>query len=89
MEWWENSTLHQQSSLTDGNLEDLTLFTWFLGTLIFALAYVWLMIHRFRVGWLSSEHEALGYGAAIEERKAEAGIDSEAQAQASEDGGPQ
>ena len=36
------------------------------------IAYVWLMIHRFRVGWLSSEHEALGYGAAIEERKAEA-----------------
>ena len=72
VEWWENSTLHQQSSLTDGNLEDLTLFTWFLGTLIMGIAYVWLMIHRFRVGWLSSEHEALGYGAAIEERKAEA-----------------
>ncbi len=74
VEWWENSTLHQQSSLTDGNLEDLTLFTWFLGTLILGIAYLWLMIHRFRVGWLASEHEALGYGAAIEERQAEAGI---------------
>jgi len=71
VEWWENSTLHQQSSLTDGNLEDLTLFTWFLGTLVLGIAYLWLMIHRFRVGWLATEHEALSYGAAIDERQAE------------------
>tara|TARA_B100000686_G_C16575161_1_gene855072 strand:+ start:165 stop:962 length:798 start_codon:yes stop_codon:yes gene_type:complete len=72
VEWWENSTLHQQSSLTDGNLEDLTLFTWFLGTLIVGIAYLWLLIHRFRVGWLSTEYETQGYGVAIEERLAEA-----------------
>ena len=72
VEWWENSTLHQQSSLTDGNLEDLTLFTWFLGTLIIGIAYLWLLIHRFRVGWLATEYEAQGYGVAIEERQAEA-----------------
>jgi len=86
VEWWENSTLHQQSSLTDGNLEDLTLFTWFLGTLIMGMAYVWLMIHRFRVGWLSTEHEALGYGAAIEERKAEADLLTAAETETSQEG---
>lgn len=76
VEWWENSTLHQQSSLTDGNLENLTLFTWFLGTLVIGIAYLWLLIHRFRVGWLETELERLGYGVAIEERKAEArGLD--------------
>ena len=37
VEWWENNTLHQQSSPTDGKLEDMTLFTIFVGFVVFAL----------------------------------------------------
>ena len=28
------------------------LFTFFVGLVVFALLYVWLLIHRFRVAWL-------------------------------------
>ncbi|GIT46958.1 MAG: hypothetical protein Ct9H300mP12_15430 [Acidimicrobiales bacterium] len=32
VEWWENRTLHQQSTLNDLKIEDLTLFTLMLGS---------------------------------------------------------
>ncbi len=72
VEWWENSTLHQQSSLTDGNLEDLTLFTWFLGTVVMGAVFLWLLIHRFRLAWLEDEIDRHGLASAIDERRAEA-----------------
>lgn len=70
--WWNNRTIHQQSSLTDGKLEDLTLFTLFLGIIVIALAGLWMLIHRFRIGWL--EHERLGsdLDEALAARRAEA-----------------
>ena len=68
VEWWENSTLHQKSSLTDGKLENLTLFTLFLGFIIVGISYLWLMTHRFRVGWLTAEIEIAGISGVIEER---------------------
>ncbi len=72
VEWWENSTLHQRSSLTDGNLEDLTLFTWFLGTVVLGAAFLWLLVHRFRLAWLEDEVERQGLASALDERRAEA-----------------
>ncbi|HJM27767.1 MAG: cytochrome c biogenesis protein CcsA [Acidimicrobiales bacterium] len=71
VEWWENSTLHQQSSLTDGKLEDLTLFTLFLGLILAGVCYLWLMTHRFRVGWLQTEIENEGAIGVLQERIAE------------------
>lgn len=71
VEWWENKTLHQQSSLTDGNLEDLTLFTWFLGTVVFGGVFLWLLIARFRLAWLEEEVERSGLERALAERRAE------------------
>ena len=68
VEWWENNTLHQQSSLTDGNLEDLTLFTWFLGTVVFGAVFLWLLIMRFRLAWLEEELDRHGIVDALEER---------------------
>ena len=68
VEWWENNTLHQQSSLTDGKLENLTLFTLFLGLIIIGISYLWLMTHRFRVGWMATEIESAGIAGIIEER---------------------
>ena len=72
VEWWFNRTLHQQSSLTDGKLEDLTLFTMFLGLAVLLAMYVWLMIHRFRLGWLERERRALELDEALDARRAEA-----------------
>lgn len=72
VEWWFNRTLHQQSSLTDGKLEDLTLFTMFLGLAVLFAIYVWMMIHRFRLGWLERERRALELDEALDARRAEA-----------------
>ena len=70
--WWADRTLHQQSSLTDGKLEDLTLFTVFLAIAVTTVAGLWMMIHRFRIGWLERELRAADLGAAIEARRSEA-----------------
>lgn len=72
VEWWFDRTLHQKSSLTDGNLEDLTLFTLVLGVVVWGLFYIWAMIHRFRVGWLERELRVGDLDLAIEQRRAEA-----------------
>ena len=71
VEWWENRTLHQQSTLNDLKIEDLTLFTLMLGFLMMGMVLAWLLLHRFRVGWL--ERAALDHAvaAAIAERRAE------------------
>ena len=70
--WWADRTLHQQSSITDGKLEDLTLFTLFLGIVTAGLAILWMMIHRFRIGWLERELQAAELDAALSARRAEA-----------------
>ena len=55
VEWWENRTLHQQSTLAELKIQDLTLFTLMLGFVVFGLVGAWLLLHRFRVG-RSEEH---------------------------------
>jgi hypothetical protein len=54
--------------LTDGKLENLTLFTLFLGFIVVGISYLWLMTHRFRVGWMTTEIETAGIAELIEER---------------------
>ena len=70
--WWFDRTLHQQSSLTDGKLEGLTLFTLTLGFVVLGMAVLWLLIHRFRVGWLEREVRGQALGDALDARRAEA-----------------
>ena len=72
VEWWENQTLHQQSTITDLTIEDLTLFTFVYALLLGAAAYVWMMIHRFRLAWLERQDERFGLDDAIARRRAEA-----------------
>ena len=72
VEWWADRTLHQRSSLTDGNLEDMTLFTLVLGMVVWFGFFVWAMIHRFRIGWLERELRVGGLDEAIATRRAEA-----------------
>ena len=70
--WWANRTLHQQSSLTEGKLEDLTLFTLFVALVVAGLAIWWLMMHRFRIGWLERQLQARDLEDALAARRAEA-----------------
>ena len=70
--WWANRTLHQQSSITDGKLEDLTLLTLFLALVVAALALLWMVVHRFRIGWLERQLEEFELHEALEARRAEA-----------------
>ena len=72
VEWWESRTLHQKSTLSELKIEDLTFFTLMMGIVVFLMLFTWLVLHRFRLGWLEKEslkQEAL---TAIEERRAEA-----------------
>ncbi|MEM8706144.1 MAG: cytochrome c biogenesis protein CcsA [Actinomycetota bacterium] len=72
VEWWADRTLHQQSSITDGKLEDWTLFTMFLGIVVWGVFYTWSMIHRFRIAWLERELRDGDLDEAIAARRAEA-----------------
>lgn len=81
VEWWANRTLHQKSSLTDGNLEDLTLFTLVVGIVVWALFFVWAMVHRFRTGWLEHQLSSIDLEAALIQRRAEAVGESAEEAQ--------
>ncbi len=71
VEWWENNTLHQKSSLTDGKLEDMTLFTLVLGLVVWGLFFAWALIHRFRISWLERELRVSELDQALGERRAE------------------
>ena len=72
VEWWENRTLHQQSTLADLRIEDETLLTLMIGFAVFSVMFLWLLIHRFRVAWLAEEEAETGLEKALAERRAEA-----------------
>ncbi len=72
VEWWENRTLHQQSTLEELRIEDLTLFTLVLGIFVLGSFVLWLLLHRFRLAWLEAEAETAGLQAALAERRASA-----------------
>ncbi len=80
VEWWANRTLHQKSSVRDGNLEDLTLFTLVVGIVVWALFFVWAMIHRFRIGWLEHQLRSIDLETALIQRRAEVATESSGEA---------
>ncbi len=69
--WWRS--LHQGTTLNpaDIQIDDSMLFSFFLGAVFESLVFAWLLIHRFRIGWLETQLESAGIDAAIEERRAE------------------
>ena len=69
VEWWENRTLHQKSTLAELKIEDLTLFTLVLGIVVLGLVMSWLLLHRFRVGWLEQAEMTHMVDVAIAERR--------------------
>jgi heme exporter protein C len=54
VEWWR--TLHQEPTLArrdfDFGASDLMMFTMIYGFVALTLVFSWLLLHRFRVGWL-------------------------------------
>ena len=72
VDWWRS--LHQDATVgtLDVKLEGLMLFSFVLGLVAFALVYVWLLVHRFRLAWLEDQLEATSLDVAIAERRAEA-----------------
>lgn len=72
--WWRS--LHQTATITrlDPTIEGTMLFTLMLGIVVFGLVFAWLLLHRFRVGWLEEQAGASGLDQALSERRAEAGL---------------
>jgi heme exporter protein C len=50
------------------------LFTLMLGMVVFGLVFAWLLVHRFRLGWLEERAGQRGLDDALVERRAEAGV---------------
>jgi heme exporter protein C len=73
VEWWR--TLHQEPTLArrdfDFGASDLMMFTMIYGFVALSLVFGWLLLHRFRVGWLEQQVEDAWLDQAIEERRAE------------------
>lgn len=76
VDWWRS--LHQKATITrlDPTIEGTMLFTLMLGIVVFALVFAWLLVHRFRVGWLEERAGVGGIEQALTERRAEAGMAS-------------
>jgi len=72
VDWWRS--LHQTATITrlDPSIEGTMLFTLMLGIVVFSLVFAWLLVHRFRVGWLEERVGATGLDQAIVDRRAEA-----------------
>ncbi len=70
VKWWRG--LHQGESLgADTKIEGMMLLSLFIGLVTFLLIFAWLLIHRFRVAWLSHQVDELGLARALAERRAE------------------
>jgi heme exporter protein C len=74
VDWWRS--LHQRATITrlDPTIEGTMLVTLMLGIVVFSLLFAWLLVHRFRVGWLEERAEAASIDDALTERRAEAGL---------------
>jgi heme exporter protein C len=72
VDWWQ--TLHQGATLKlkDSQINGLMLFSFFVGLVTAVLAYLWLMMHRNRVGMMEQALDDHGLELALQERRAEA-----------------
>jgi heme exporter protein C len=72
VDWWQ--TLHQGATLKlkDSQINGLMLFSFFVGLVTAVLAYLWLMVHRNRIGMMEQALDDHGLEMALQERRAEA-----------------
>jgi len=73
VDWWRGQ--HQPATLSrlDPTIDGLMLFTMVFGMAVFALGFGWLLLHGFRVKWLTEQDESVGLEEAILERRSAAG----------------
>ena len=71
VDWWENRTLHQESTILARKIRDETLFTLSFSFAVGTVLFAWLLLHRFRLAYLSSQIEQLEVDEALAERRAE------------------
>ena len=74
VDWWRS--LHQPATINllgNTQIRGVMLFTFVFGLAVMALVWLWLMIHRFRVGWLEHQIESSDLAEAITQRRAEGG----------------
>lgn len=74
VDWWRS--LHQTATISrlDPDIEGMMLFTLMLGLAVFSVVFAWLLVHRFRMGWLEERAGRHGLDEALAERRAEAGV---------------
>lgn len=74
VDWWRS--LHQPATITrlDPTIDGTMLFTLVLGIAVFGLVFAWLLVHRFRLGWLQDRAGAIHLDRAVADRRAESGV---------------
>jgi heme exporter protein C len=74
VDWWRS--LHQSATVStlDPQIADDMLFAFAVGMVTYLLGYLWLLIHRFRLGWLQDRADDLELAGALVERRAEGGV---------------
>lgn len=72
VEWWRS--LHQRATITtlDPQIEGDLMVALMVGFLAVTLVFTWLLLHRFRVGWLEYQAQRLDLDQALDARRAEA-----------------
>ncbi len=68
--WWRS--LHQAQTFgTDTQMDGLMLFSFFLGVVAFIFIAAWLVLHRFRIGWMEAQLADVQLNEALAERRRE------------------
>ena len=72
VDWWRG--LHQDATVSkiDVSIEGLMLFTLAVSFIVMGIVCAWLLVHRFRVGWLERQAERHHLDAALADRRADA-----------------
>jgi len=72
VDWWRS--LHQDATVSklDASIEGLMLFTLAVSFVAMGVVCAWLLVHRFRVGWLERSAERHLLDAALADRRADA-----------------
>lgn len=72
VDWWRG--LHQDATVSkiDVSIEGLMLFTLAVSFVVMGIVCAWLLVHRFRVGWLERQAERHLLDAALADRRADA-----------------
>ncbi len=75
VDWWRG--LHQSRTIfgtVDPEMRGTQLFSAYLGLVAFMLVFAWLLIHRFRLAWLTERAGDVELDQAIATRRAEGGV---------------